>query len=82
MFYLCKLVKVDNFFFSMANWEKKLVVGLIIAIYPDGVRFLGLYDPSSPIPCWNANISSFLHILMAFALTYLHDDGTTPFVLS
>lgn len=48
---------------------------LIIADYPDGLRVPGVSDPPSQIPPWNANIPSFLNILMAFALTYLHDDG-------
>ena len=56
--------------------EKKHVVDLIIVDYLDGLGVLGVWDPPSQIPCWNANIPSFLHILMMFALTYLHDDET------
>ena len=48
---------------------------LIIADYPDGLRVPGLSDPPFQIPRWNVNIPSFLHVMMAFALTYLHDDG-------
>ena len=48
---------------------------LIIADYPDGLRVPGLSDPPFQIPYWNVNIPSFLHVMMAFALTYLHDDG-------
>jgi len=29
----------------------------------------------SQIPHWNASILSFLHVMMVFFLTYLHDDG-------
>jgi hypothetical protein len=49
-------------------------VDLIIADYPDGLRVPGVSDPPSQILPWNANIPSFLNILMAFALTNLHDD--------
>jgi hypothetical protein len=55
--------------------EKQHVVDLIIADYPNGLRVLDVWDPPSQIPYWNANILSFLNILMAFALTYLHDNG-------
>ena len=48
---------------------------LIIADYSNGFRFPGVLDPPPQIPPWNANIPSFLNILMAFALTYLYDDG-------
>ena len=48
---------------------------LIIAEYPDGLPVPGVSNPPSQIPHWNANIPSFLTVMMAFSLTYLHDDG-------
>lgn len=48
---------------------------LIIAEYPDGLPVPGVSNPPSEIPHWNASIPSFLHVMMAFSLTYLHDDG-------
>ena len=67
-------MKVDKFFYGQL--QKKLVVDLIIMDYPDCIQIPGVSDPPSQIPPWNANILSFLNIFMAFALTYLHDDGT------
>ena len=75
------IIEIDEFlftFFICFLWPigKKHVVDLIIVDYLDGLGVLGVWDPPSQIPCWNANIPSFLHILMMFALTYLHDDET------
>jgi hypothetical protein len=56
--------------------NKKPVVDMIIADYPDELRVPGVSDPPSHIPPWNAFFPSFLQVLMAFAHRYLHDDGT------
>ena len=50
-------------------------MNLIIAEYPDGLPIPGVSNLSSQIPLWNASIPNFLHVMMAFSLTYLHDDG-------
>ncbi len=55
--------------------QKKPAVDLIIAEYPDGLPVPGISNPMSQIPQWNASIPSFLQVMMAFSLTYLHDNG-------
>jgi len=70
-------VKVGSSFLNFdGKVQKRHVVDLIIADYPNGLQVLGVSNPPSQIPHWNANIPSFFHIIMAFYLTYLHDDGT------
>ena len=55
--------------------QNRRVVDFIITEYPNGLHVLGVSNPPSQISPLNANIPSFLHIMMAFALTYLYDDG-------
>jgi len=50
-------------------------VDLIIVEYPNGLPIPGISNMPSQIPHWNVNIPSFLHVMMAFSLNYLHDDG-------
>jgi hypothetical protein len=55
--------------------QKRPVMDLIIAEYLDGLRVQGVSDPPSQIPHSNATITRFFEVMMAFSLTYLHDDG-------
>jgi hypothetical protein len=61
--------------FFYGQLQKKHVVDFIIADYPNDLRVPCVSNPPSQIPPWKANIARFLNILMAFAHTYLHDDG-------
>jgi hypothetical protein len=61
-------------FLFYSKVQKRSVADLIIVEYPNGLHVLGLSNSLFQIPNWNANIPSFLHVKMAFALTYLHDD--------
>ena len=67
-------MKVERFFFD-GKMQKRPAVDLIIAEYPDGLPIPGVSNPPSQIPHWNASIPNFLQVMMAFSLTYLHDDG-------
>ena len=58
----------DRKFYFDGKVIKKPAVDMIFPV-PD------LFDPPSHIPPWNALSPSFLHVLMAFAHQYLHDDG-------
>jgi len=66
-------VKVKSFFYGKI--QKKLAMDLIAAEYLDGLSLPGVSNTPSQILHQNANIPNFLHIMIAFSLTYLYDDG-------
>jgi hypothetical protein len=59
--------------------QKCAIVDLVIAKFPDGLLVLGLFNPPSQVPIWNAFHPKFLQIMMSFTVQYLYDDG--PFFL-
>jgi hypothetical protein len=62
-------------FYFQCIVQKRAVVDLVIAEFPDGLPVPGLSNPPSQVPTWNAFHPKFLQIMMSFTVQYLHDDG-------